>query len=129
MIALVNPYVLLAFVIWSAVLVGGGFWKGMAIEADRCEVRIGKLTMDAAQRRETELGRAIVSATKLEKRNAETKVVFREITKTVDRIVERPTYRNVCLDDDGLRAVNAALAGSRADSAESGSGVSGVGAP
>lgn len=28
----------------------------------------------------------------------------------VQKIVERPVYRNVCLDDDGLRELNAAIA-------------------
>lgn len=30
----------------------------------------------------------------------------------VQKIVERPVYRNVCLDDDGLQELNAAIAGS-----------------
>ena len=38
-------------------------------------------------------------------------VVYKVITQTVDKIVERPVYRNVCLDDDGLRSLNAAISG------------------
>jgi hypothetical protein len=32
------------------------------------------------------------------------------ITRTVERIVTRPVYRNVCLDDDGLQQLRAAIA-------------------
>lgn len=50
-------------------------------------------------------------AEQLEVAKSERKVVYETITKTVDRIVDRPVYRNLCLDDDGLRNVNTALAG------------------
>lgn len=33
----------------------------------------------------------------------------RAIRVEVDRIVERPVYRNVCLDDDGLRLLHGAI--------------------
>jgi hypothetical protein len=39
---------------------------------------------------------------------------YRTITRLVDKIVERPVYRNVCLDDDGMQQLRAAIAG-RAD--------------
>jgi hypothetical protein len=42
------------------------------------------------------------------------RVVYQTITETVDRIVERPVYRNDCLDADGVRELNAAIAGSSA---------------
>ncbi len=47
------------------------------------------------------------------------RVVYQTITETVDRIVERPVYRNVCLDADGLRELNAAVAGSRPAASQS----------
>lgn len=39
------------------------------------------------------------------------RVTYQTITETVERIVDRPVYRAVCLDDDGLRALNAAITG------------------
>lgn len=33
-----------------------------------------------------------------------------QITRTVERIVSRPVYRNVCLDADGLQQLRAAIA-------------------
>lgn len=72
----------------------------------------------AAAQREKEQKQANTAATKLEKDNAKAKIVYRTITKTVDKIVERPVYRNVCLDADGLHSVNAALAGALTPAAE-----------
>lgn len=42
------------------------------------------------------------------------RVVYQTITETVDRIIERPVYRNTCIDPDGLQQLNAAIAGSSA---------------
>lgn len=39
------------------------------------------------------------------------RVVYQTITETVDRIVERPVYLNVCIDADGLRSLNSAITG------------------
>lgn len=35
---------------------------------------------------------------------------FKVITREVERVVERPVYRNVCLDADGLRILGRAIA-------------------
>jgi len=42
----------------------------------------------------------------------------RTITREVERVVESPVYRNVCLDADGLRLVEAAATGRAADTGE-----------
>lgn len=68
--------------------------------------------------REEEAKKGATAATGLEVDRGKTKVVFRTITQTVDKIVERAVYRNVCLDDDGLRNANAALLGKSADPAK-----------
>lgn len=34
---------------------------------------------------------------------------FLTITQEVERVVEKPVYRDVCFDDDGLRLIRAAL--------------------
>lgn len=65
----------------------------------------------AAVRREAEARQAESAADKLEKENAKAKVVYRTITRTVDKYIDRPIYRNVCFDADGLRDANAALRG------------------
>lgn len=61
--------------------------------------------------REAESKRIAAAAKALEAANAKRKIVYRTITKQVDKVVERPVYRNVCLDDSGLRCLDAAIRG------------------
>jgi hypothetical protein len=68
----------------------------------------------------------VVSA-ELERARHEKQVVYRTITRRVEKVVERDVYRNVCLDDDGVRLVNSALAG-RADPGQPAAAVPATGA-
>lgn len=52
---------------------------------------------------------------------------FITITQEVERVVEKPVYRNVCLDDDGLRILERAITGESA-AGEPASALSGFGA-
>lgn len=56
----------------------------------------------------------VVQSTKLETNLEALHVVSQIVTQQVDKIVLRPIYRNVCLDDDGLRAVADSFAGKTA---------------
>ena len=47
----------------------------------------------------------------LEAGNVKARVIYRRIMQTVDRYIDRPIYRNICLDVDGLRDANSALTG------------------
>lgn len=67
----------------------------------------------AREQREAEATQANAASTKLEAGNEEAKIVYRTITKTVDTYIDRPVYRSVCFDADGLRDANAALSGAR----------------
>lgn len=50
-------------------------------------------------------------AKELEDAKADREVVFKTITKTVEKVVDRPIYLEQCIDQDGLDAANAALEG------------------
>ena len=52
----------------------------------------------------------------LEGKKDERTETYRTITKTVEKIIDRPVYRDVCGDADGLRSINEALAGTAAKS-------------
>lgn len=67
-----------------------------------------------ALQREREVKQAAGALTNLEKANAKARVVYRTITRDVDRVVTRDVYRNVCLDDDGLRIARHAIRGESA---------------
>ena len=45
---------------------------------------------------------------------------FVPITQEVERVVEKPVYRNVCLDPDGVSALNAAIARANGDPGQPG---------
>jgi hypothetical protein len=87
-----------------------------------------KLEWEEASRaqKEKEANQIKAAAAALEAERAKRKVVYRTITQTVDKIVERPVYRNQCMDDDGLRCVNAALRGESASGCGAASGVPGL---
>lgn len=51
------------------------------------------------------------ASTDYQQESAHARVEYRTRWRTVETIVDRPVYRNVCLDDDGLRELNAAIAG------------------
>lgn len=70
------------------------------------------------QQREAEAKQANQAAEKKEQGDAKAKVVYRTITQTVDKYIDRPVYRNVCLDADGLRDVNTALSGALTPAAQ-----------
>lgn len=64
-----------------------------------------------AKQRDAEAKQGSAASTKLEIGNAQAKIVYRTVTRTVDKIVDRSIYVRACFDDDGMRAVNAALRG------------------
>ncbi|MHB0965554.1 MAG: hypothetical protein ACYC36_03780 [Bellilinea sp.] len=66
---------------------------------------------EVERQRKAEVNQGNAASTKLEVGNAESKIVFKTITKRVDKYIDRPVYRNICFDADGLRDANAALIG------------------
>ncbi|MBX3490918.1 hypothetical protein [Parvibaculum sp.] len=107
-----------ATIIIGLALFGGGFWAAWDWRAAKCDAQIAGLVEASQKSKDAEAEKAHGAATELEKESADAEIVYREITVEVDRIVERPVYRDRCFDDDGLRAANRALAGPRAAAAE-----------
>lgn len=64
-----------------------------------------------ADQRERERLAAETASTKLETGNEKARVVYKTITRAVDRYVDRPVYRRECFDADGLRDANRAILG------------------
>lgn len=50
------------------------------------------------------------ASVKFEKGKTRVETVFQTITETVETIVDRPVYRNICLDTDGVQAIRNATA-------------------
>lgn len=81
------------------------------LTADHYDAKAAKAQQAAAeayQARTVELNQ--VSAD-LERAKHEKQIVYRTITKRVETYIYRPIYLRDAIDDDGLRDINAALAG------------------
>ena len=107
--ALLNPYLILAFVAYSLLLSGAVWYKTHEAMQAQCVVEKGEMAAEAQKQRQAELGQAIVAATKQEALDAARKVQFKEIGKRVTTVVGQPHYRDTCLDADGLHTANTAL--------------------
>lgn len=53
----------------------------------------------------------------LEDERSKNKVVYKTITREVEKIVDRPVYSNICWDSDGVRLYNDALKGTNSSGA------------
>ena len=93
-------------------------------ESGKDAIRVEWAEANRAQR-ERDAKQASTAATKLEVSNVKAKVVYRTITREVDKIVEKEVYRHVCFDADGVRLANAALRGEIAPAAKPDKPVSG----
>ena len=101
----------LAAALVALVVAFGAGWK---VEGWRWDASEKAAVQAALAKYQQETAQAAKASSTLAAQQEQNHAEIRTITRTVDRIVVRPVYRNVCLDADGLRAVNAALAGKAA---------------
>ena len=64
-----------------------------------------RLESEAEIRRMNEKRTSLV-AEGLEKDKREIEIRYWTITKTVTKFIDRPVYKNICLDQDGIDAIN-----------------------
>ena len=89
-------------------MLGGIGYKIRESGYDSCKVDWAAAEVVA---RKAELAASEKAAVELAAERAKRKIVKQKVTTYVDKLVERPVYRNICLDADGLRCVNASLLG------------------
>ncbi len=87
----------------------GTYIKGRTDGRKICNDRIEALIIESTEREQAAMKQANDAATQLEHAHAKTEIKYRTITKEVEKVIDRPVYTGKCLDDDGLRLVNAAL--------------------
>lgn len=96
----------------AAIAFGGAWqvqnWRYGAIEAKRLSAAV-----EAEKARDKA---SYDAATTFEKGRTHVETVFQTITETVETIVDRPVYRNVCFDDSGVQALRDAAAETAAPS-------------
>lgn len=104
----------LIWVIAAAALFGGGFWAGD-------QWRSGIVAQDALEQKAVN-DRAAARVARQGDQAAERHEVVKEvlrtefvpITETIERVIREPSFSTACLNDDGLRVANAAIAAANA---------------
>ena len=102
---------LTALLIAAGIGLAAGAGAAYKITSDHYDAAAARAQQEAAaayQARTVELN---AIAAQLEQSRHERKIVYRSIARDVEKVVTRDVYRNVCLDADGVRIVNDALAG------------------
>ena len=90
-----------AYVGGAALVLGFGTgWKVRDWKADAAE----KARLEAVLKTKEENATKVdAAAVKFEDRKAKVAARERVVIKEVERVVEKPVYRNICVDSDGLR--------------------------
>ena len=86
---------------------GAGWWlRGLQTKAATVDQTKAQAQADVQQAQRTSEAVQIHAEKK-----TETEIRYVTVTREVEKLVERPVYLERCLDDDGLRALNAQIAG------------------
>ena len=116
---------LLAQIVIALILLVAGFGGGVKYHAGVTAQRDLAEQQQAARERGAQIQRIDRAATAHEGDKAQIRTEFLTITQEVERVVEKPIYRDRdpaqpdagrCLDDDGLRLVRAAVGAAPAPS-------------
>lgn len=91
---------------------GVKYEKGVWAQAEQ-KAQVNQRATERLQRQNTDTAAEIHEGDKTKLR-----VVYRTITEEVERVIEKPVYRDVCLDDDGLRILRSAVAGANGAAGE-----------
>lgn len=106
---------------WGFVVLGIlGTLSGIAYQIRESGAESVRLEWAEANRvqREKEQKQAQGAAEKKEAGDAKARVVYSQITREVERVVEKPIYHHVCLDPDGMRVARDAILGKITDPAK-----------
>ncbi len=95
----------IAAVISVSSFLAGDKWRSGIVAA-----RDLKAVQDNARVQILRADKADQAAARHETAKADIQVIYETIEKEVRHVVEKPVYRNICLDDDGLRVLAAAIA-------------------
>ena len=87
----------------------GAFFYGSSVGAAQCEAAHLRADKAAREQREKSIRQAQTDDAAAAELDARRETIVREITREVPRIVERPVYRGVCADADGLRVLDRAV--------------------
>lgn len=90
----------------AALVAAFSFGAGWKVQGWRCDAANNAAIKAAIAAKNAAQGKVNEAAKTYEVKREQARIEYREITKTVDKIVDRPVYLNRCLDDDGLRVLS-----------------------
>lgn len=98
---------LIAALLVASSCIGAGYWlRGLQAKAATVDQVQAQAKADTQQaQRASDAVQAQAQA------QAKTEIRYVTVTKEVEKLVERPVYLERCMDDDGLRAINAQILG------------------
>ena len=102
-------YARIAAAVGALLLVVGAFFYGRHVGYTECENDRLKAAAAAQEKREKQIGQAQAGDAKAAEADVQRETIVREITREVPRIIDRPVYRNVCVDADGVRLIGRAV--------------------
>lgn len=119
-ISLLNPWVLLGALGAALLIAGGSAYEGYSIASLRGQHRIDALYQQAQAVSDEEQKRAFEASKSFELGKAKGHIVYQTIRDHTEQVIHDNVifYSGECLDADGLRSVNAAFAGKKADTTE-----------
>lgn len=102
-------YARIAAAVGALLLVVGAFFYGRHIGYAECENDHLKAAAAAQAKREEQIGQAQAGDAKAAEADVQRETIVREITREVPKVIDRPVYRNVCVDADGVRLIGRAV--------------------
>lgn len=87
----------------------GAFFYGQRVGTQRCEAAHLKAAATAQAQRERQIGQAQANDARAAEADVLRETIVREITLEVPKVIDRPVYRNVCIDADGVRLIGRAV--------------------
>lgn len=112
----------LRLILLAAALAGciGSFFYGVSVGKDRTEARFAKVERALRAAVDANISAAQASEAAAAVAAQQRGTVFREIHREVPTIVDRPVYRNQCVDADGVRVIDQAVAAANGRRASAG---------
>lgn len=87
----------------------GAFFYGQHVGYTECENDHLKAAAAAQEKREQQIAQAQANDAKAAEADVQRETIVREITREVPKVIDRPIYRNVCVDADGVRLIERAV--------------------
>ena len=114
------PYRVLSAVALLGAVGAGGYFQGRADGRAVIEAKYSKAEAKLREAVDANIDAAQANEAAAAEAARRTDTIFREIHREIPTIVDRPVYRNVCVDADGVRALDQAVAAANGRGATAG---------